>query len=271
MAGSSNITGEESILFADNMSFDGTQRGGAMTTDGEIWIGSTTAPHVRKGTITGGPGVTITPGPGSIQIGLSGGGLAFDQINVDATSGGGTDPVVPSATGELILSGAVVAAGTNPIRTTSTAVNTISIEAQTSQALAAADATKIGLCNFNSANFSVTATGFVSIAGGGGMTWTEVTGTSQSAAVGNGYVANNAGLVTVTLPATCAIGDTVKVVGKGAGLFRITHPSTNNIFFVDTGYTNITALERYDSISVRCITANSQWVVEYSIGNFTVA
>ena len=48
---------------------------------------------------------------------------------------------------------------------------------------------------------------------GGGLTWTVVTGTTQAAAVNNGYIANNAGLVTVTLPATSAVGDTVAVTG----------------------------------------------------------
>lgn len=51
MAGSSNITGLESIIFADNASFDGTERGGALNADGELWIGSATLPRVRKGTL----------------------------------------------------------------------------------------------------------------------------------------------------------------------------------------------------------------------------
>ena len=37
--GSSSITGDEAILFTDNMSFDGTHRSGKMTTDGQLWIG----------------------------------------------------------------------------------------------------------------------------------------------------------------------------------------------------------------------------------------
>jgi hypothetical protein len=53
MAGFSSITGDESIMFADNASFDGTQRGGKITTDGQVWIGSTASPHVKKGLPTG--------------------------------------------------------------------------------------------------------------------------------------------------------------------------------------------------------------------------
>jgi len=67
--GSSSITGDETILFADNMSFDGTQRGGKMTTNGQLWIGSTVAPHVRKGSLaSAGATVTITTGSGTINL-----------------------------------------------------------------------------------------------------------------------------------------------------------------------------------------------------------
>ena len=98
MAGSSNVSGDESILFADNMSFDGTQRGGAMTTNGELWIGSTVAPHVRKGTLVAGPGVDITPSSGSITIGLSGGGVGIDTVIPNTGIN-----VVPDGTGSISI------------------------------------------------------------------------------------------------------------------------------------------------------------------------
>lgn len=69
MPGFSGITGDESIMFADNASFDGTKRGGKMTTNGELFIGSTAAPHVRKGTLTSVDGsIAITAGPGTINL-----------------------------------------------------------------------------------------------------------------------------------------------------------------------------------------------------------
>ena len=92
---------------------------------------------------------------------LAGGGLAIDSIGVQATSGGGTDPVVATAGGQIEFEGGTVAAGTNPVRAVSTAINTVQIQNQISQALATTDATKIGLCNFNSAEFAVDANGFV--------------------------------------------------------------------------------------------------------------
>lgn len=98
---------------------------------------------------------------------LKGGGEAIDSIGVDATSGTGTNPVVPTIAGLITVNGAVVAAGTNPIRTVSTLPNTYQIQNQISQAIAATDATKIGLANFDSAAFDVDANGFVQLNGGG--------------------------------------------------------------------------------------------------------
>lgn len=55
------MRGDETITFTDNMSFDGTERGGKMTTNGQLWIGSTTSRHVKLGNL-------ISP-DGSISIG----------------------------------------------------------------------------------------------------------------------------------------------------------------------------------------------------------
>lgn len=63
MAGNNSVVGLETITFTDNMSFDGTERGGAMTTNGQLWIGATALPHVKKG--------TITSPDGSVVIGYS--------------------------------------------------------------------------------------------------------------------------------------------------------------------------------------------------------
>lgn len=57
---------------------------------------------------------------------------------------------------------------------------------------------------------------------GGGFTWTDVTGTTQAIAAGNAYIADNAGLVTFTLPASPTLGDTFRVVwGTAAGGWTI--------------------------------------------------
>lgn len=69
MPGFTGITGQEEIMFADNCSFDGTQRGGAMTTNGELFIGATVSPHIKKGVLTS-PDSSITIGYSSPNITL---------------------------------------------------------------------------------------------------------------------------------------------------------------------------------------------------------
>ncbi len=113
------------------------------------------------------------------------------------------------------------------------------------------------------------------VSGGGGIVWTEVTGTSQAMAINNGYIANNAGLVTLTLPTTAAIGSIIRVTGKGAGGWRIAQNASQTIYF---GLFNTTTgtLGRLDSTATRdtvelvCVTANNDWNVISSIGNITV-
>ena len=109
----------------------------------------------------------------------------------------------------------------------------------------------------------------------GGITWTEVTDTSQSAAVNNGYIANNAGLVTVTLPDTAAVGDVVRVVGKGAGGWKVAQNASEIIHFGVSDTTtgtggSITATHRRDTVELVCCVANTEWVVMSSQGNFTI-
>ncbi len=81
MAGFSSVTGDEAIMFADNASFDGTQRGGKMTADGQLWIGSTASRHVKLATLTPGTGISIANGSGSITISATGAGFAWSDTS----------------------------------------------------------------------------------------------------------------------------------------------------------------------------------------------
>jgi hypothetical protein len=111
---------------------------------------------------------------------------------------------------------------------------------------------------------------------GGGLTWNEVTGTSQTAAVDNGYICNNGSLVTVTLPSTCAVGKVVRVTGKGAGGWKIAQVAGQAVKVLDsttttgvTGYLSSTST--YDSVELVCITADTTFVAVSIMGNLTVA
>lgn len=108
-----------------------------------------------------------------------------------------------------------------------------------------------------------------------GFTWNEVTGTSSNMAVSNGYIANNAGLVTLTLPATAAVGDVVRVAGKGAGLWSIAQNAGQLINYGSAVTTtgvggSLAASARYDTVELLCITANTTWEVLSGIGTLIV-
>lgn len=190
MAGFSSITGDESIMFADNCSFDGTQRGGKMTTNGQLWIGSTAANHVKLGSITS-PLGTLTIGYSSpnITIDLVGTSTAIDSIAVDASTPPGTNPVVPTVAGLVTITGAQVATGavgSNVIRSNSIAANTFQMEIQRSTTSAFTNLVFNGVSHFDSARFTVDANGFVSVNGSGiGETITGDSGGALSPSLGN--------------------------------------------------------------------------------------
>lgn len=111
--------------------------------------------------------------------------------------------------------------------------------------------------------------------GSSGITWSEITGTSQSMAVDNGYIANNAGLVTLTLPSTAAVGKVVRVAGKGAGGWKVAQNASGIIHFGNLSTTtgtggSLQSSHRRDSVELVCVVANTEWVVISSIGNITV-
>lgn len=108
MGGFSQITGDPlgSVMNANNVSFDGTERGGVVTTDGQLLIGSTALPHIRVSTITPGAGVSISNGSGSITVGLSGTG-AIQTLTAD--TGGALSPTAGNF--NLLGSGSLTTAG----------------------------------------------------------------------------------------------------------------------------------------------------------------
>ena len=90
----------------------------------------------------------------------------------------------------------------------------------------------------------------------------------------NGYVANNAGLVTLTLPTTAASGTTIEVAGYGAGLWKVAQNASQIIHFgvIDTTTGtggSLTATNRYDSIRLLCVVPNNEFLVLSVMGNIT--
>jgi len=94
--------------------------------------------------------------------------------------------------------------------------------------------------------------------------WTDVTGISQAMVADGGYVADNAGLVTLTLPATAAFGTSINVVGKGSGGWTIAQNAGQSIHMGSSSSTvgaggSISSTNQFDSVCLVCITANTTW------------
>ena len=196
-----------------------------------------------------------------------------NSINANATTPlsatqGGTGASNPTANGVLVANG-------------SSAVSSLVLGA--GNVLIGTTASNPVAANLTAGSgVSITpATGSITIAlaspNGGGFAWTNVTGTSQAIVAGNAYAANNASLVTLTLPATSAFGDSFCVSGSGAGGWKIAQNAGQQINFGNTATTagaggSLQSTNQYDSATLVCIVsgASSVWAARSGFGNITV-
>lgn len=122
---------------------------------------------------------------------------------------------------------------------------------------------------FNSSASSQTITfpdgnGTVAFVGDADFTWSTISGTSQAAAVDNGYVVGNAGLTTITLPATAAVGASIGVEGLGAAGWVLTAAGGQTIKIGTTTTStagSLASVAASDNVYVTCIVANTTWRV----------
>lgn len=110
---------------------------------------------------------------------------------------------------------------------------------------------------------------------GGGFDWVDVTGTSDDLEANTGYIANNAALVTLTLPATATVGDTIIVTGLGAGGWTIAQNAGQLIHFGSSDTTtgaggSLSSTDPSDTLTLVCVVTNTTFNVISSIGNITV-
>ncbi len=111
--------------------------------------------------------------------------------------------------------------------------------------------------------------GSITIAASGtaGFSWVDVIGTSQAMAQNTGYVADNAALVTLTLPATAAFGTIIRIIGKGAGGWVIAQNANQNIIIRATSTTvgtggSVASTASWNAINLVCTVANTTWQCE---------
>lgn len=112
------------------------------------------------------------------------------------------------------------------------------------------------------------------------MGWVNVTGTTQTIAVNTYYLANNAGTITFTLPASAALGDVFRIAGansNAASRWTIAQNAGQAIVMGSSTTTggvggSITSTSPADAIELVCTTAgaSTRWTAISSMGTIAV-
>jgi len=136
-------------------------------------------------------------------------------------------------------------------------------------------------------NINIVGAGNVSVAGAGstltisippaGLAINDVTGTTQALAINNAYIADNAALVTFTLPATAVQGSYIQIIGNGAGGWSIAQNANQSIKVNNLSTTtgtggSLSSTNRYNSVQLFAAVggASTVWVAINSSGTFTI-
>jgi hypothetical protein len=109
------------------------------------------------------------------------------------------------------------------------------------------------------------------------LTWSVITA-DQNITVGNGYICNKSGLLTLTLPASPTAGQTFAVTGMNTAAGWKIAQNANQQIFIGTSSTTIgtggslASINIRDSVELVCVVGGSSanWNVINSMGNITV-
>lgn len=97
--------------------------------------------------------------------------------------------------------------------------------------------------------------------------WVDQTTTPATMTTNTGYTSDDGStLVVLSLPTSSAIGDWVEVNGKGSGLWKIAQATGQQINISSSSTTSgatgyLSSVNQYDCVRLRCIVANTIWVV----------
>lgn len=215
------------------------------------------------------------------KIGLS--NFDSSSFNVDANgfvsiSGTGVGQTITGDTGGALsptagnwnILGSTSAAGTTPVSTSGSG-STLTANVQISQAIASTDATKIGLCNFDSSQFSVDSNGFVTSLSSSMFSWTDEA-TSFSASEENGYFVTDT--ATATLPASPSQGDTISFACDTANVLTI-QANTGQFIRIGSSISSSAGTASSnaigDSVTLVYRSSSATWIATSVIGTFTLA
>lgn len=254
--GGNSLVGSESsnIYLGNNISGSGGE-------NNTLRIGTNT------GTGTGQLNKTFISGINGIAV--SGNAILVSSSN---QLGVGTVPVSSGGSGSTSFNanGVVISGNTSTSNLTSLSLSSGQIVIGGSGAPSAATLSAGTGINISNGNNSITINST-----GGGLSWIVTSTTSASMTINTGYTANNASLVTLTLPVSSSVGDTIVVTGLGSGGWSIAQNSGQTIHVGSLSTTtgiggSITSTNQYDSITITCVVDNTTWVTRSSIGNLIV-
>lgn len=105
----------------------------------------------------------------------------------------------------------------------------------------------------------------ISGTGTAGIGWNHITTTSATMSAEAGYVADNSGLVTLTLPTVAAFGSIIYVQGFGAGGWKVAQNAGQQIIIGSSSSTVgatgfIASTNQYDSLTLLCAVADTTFV-----------
>lgn len=220
-------------------------------------------PAANALTVSGGTGCSTAGAAATVTINLDG-----EVATVYHTDSGDATPSANAIT---------VAGGT--LLNTAGSGSTLTINAD--DAVVGSVLTDSGTVTPASNAFSIVATGGITTSGatsivtidGSGISsfeWVVETGTTHNIAVNTGVFCNNGAGVTVTLPATAAVGDTFKVVAMDAAGWVIAQQTGQTIQMGDIATTTttgtITSTAIGDWIELVCNVANTDFMAYFSQG-----
>lgn len=261
------VSGNANVTSGTNNTFLGTACApNAVAPVGVLGIGYGATPEKATGATSGdaGPGIAIGSsdakvgfrGDGTIYTGGTGRGYWRPKLN-------GTAYLMPCfIDGTLTASASMVtdSAG-SPILSSAMTDGQVIIGSTGATPTAAALTAGTGVSITNGAgSITINSTG-------GGLATATIAGTSDTAVVNTQYIALNAGQTTVTLPATFAVGDVVRLVGATAntGGWILTAATGDTIRVnnstTSAGGTVTSSAVAGQTIEVICDVANASWVM----------
>jgi hypothetical protein len=213
-------------------------------------------------------------------------GLATANNGVLITSGAGVPSIsstIPSATQDNITRLGTIATGVWNGTAVTVGYGGTGIATTTAYSVICAGTTSTGafqsLSSVGTSGQVLTSNGAAALptwqaAGGGGNSVVDQTTTPQTIAATTSYIADKTTLITFNMPASMAIGNITEIIGYNTGGWLIQMNTGQTANFNTTSTTSAGSLastNRYNSIRLMCVVANTTWVVMGASGVITVA